>query len=77
MALVPPATLQEWAASHAARAHELLSAVDVALAALPAKKLDALVALDQQRIALAEAHAQASLALSSTIVPSVTPPAAG
>lgn len=74
MASHSPAELQRWAAHHAERAHELLDGVDVALAALVAKPqpLSVLSTLDQQRVELAEAHAQTSLALSSTVVPSVT-----
>ena len=71
MTHTPPATIQAWAAQHAQRAHDLLTAVDAALAALSAKKQDALSALDQQRIELAEAHAQASMALSAAVVPMV------
>jgi hypothetical protein len=70
---VTPQQMQEWSAHHAERAHELLLGVDTALAALVAKPTPASVlsTLDQQRVELAEAHAQTALALSTAIVPFV------
>lgn len=71
MAHVSMLTLREWSAAHSERAHELLTQVDAALAALVAKPTPASVlsTLDQQRIELAEAHAQTALALSAALAP--------